>query len=238
MGLLLLACTTASPPSAPPQDLVTSARYTWTLLAPTDATPGPQGGWGMTTDQGFEVELHTAELVAYSVWLDPCPRPRKVGLLDGLLPSAWAGHSVMSNPTASRQPVVVDLTVPGAVALDPIGFAPDRFCKLGALHARGDRHTGPDGHGMAGATLHLVGTWRTDSHSEPFDLRTPIAHSAGTTLDTTGEGPHLEVEVRQSIDGLFDGIDFHTTPGPRVLRAVLANLVDSTELVATRTPTP
>jgi len=236
-ALLLLACTTAPPPAAEPSDLVSSARYTWTLSDP-GTTRRTDDDWTVTTDLGFEVTLGNAELVAYSVWLDPCPRPREVGLLDLLVPSAWAGHSVMSNPTASRSPVVVDLLQPGSVALDPIGFGPDRFCRMGALHARGDQHTGPEGHGMMGATIHLVGRWTKGGEPVPFDIQTPIAHSSGAPFEPTGSGPHVEVEVRQSLEGLFDGIDFQAEPGPRVLRSVLANLVDHTEIVATRTLPP
>jgi len=242
MALLVMACTTASPPhpSVPEEGVVSSATYTWGLTAPTDAAWRPEGGWTWTTDLGYVVELHDAQLVGYSVWLEPCPRPRSVGLLDLLVAPAWAGHSVMSNPTASRTPVVLDLTAPGVVALEPIAFAPDRFCKVGALHARGDAHIRPAGHDMNGATLKLRGTWRRGEQHGEMAWTTPIAHSAAASFVPTGRGTHVAVDVRVSLDGLFDGIDLGREEGPRVLRAVLTHLVDHTNLRATRTepPTP
>lgn len=247
---LLLACGTAStapPPQAPDgaeraSDTVSSVEYRWTWApAPASVTPRDDGGWVFHTDEGYTVELHAGQLVAYSVWLDPCPE-QEVGLLDvlGGLASpfgqpAWAGHSVMSNPTASRQPVVEDLVDLGSQSLPTLSFEPGRFCRTGALFARGDNHTQPDGHAMSGTSIHLVGRWTKDGTTTDFDMKTTISHSAGAQLQPDGGGSHLSVDVRRSLDGLFDGIDFAATPEPRVLRGVLSNLVDHTTFVARRT---
>jgi len=236
---LACALTTPPPTDAPVQRSgptpVSSATYTWSWApAPADVTPRADGGWVFTTDLGYTVELHEGQLVAYSAWLEPCPT-HEVGWIDLFVAPAYAGHSVMSNPAASRRPLVEDLTALPTQTLPPVSFDPTHVCDVGALFARGDRHTRPDGHDMMGTSITLKGVWKKGEQTQPFDLSTTIAHSAGTELNASGTGTHLEVEVRRSLDGLFDGIDLATTPEPRVLRGVLANLVDHTTFVARRT---
>lgn len=240
---LWLACATAPPSNAvssPTLSPLSSATYTLAWSEPDDGVrPRPDGGWTFTTDQGFVVELEAAVLVSYATWLTPCPERRS-----GLFVPFWmgstamAGHSLLTNPTASRFPVVEDLTKPASETVLPtVHFDAATYCQAGTLLARGDQHTRPADHGMDGATLRLRGRWtRADEPPRPFDITTPIAHSGTTELTGDGAGPHLHLRVERTLTGLFDGIDLENTVDARIARGVLANLMDHTRFTATRTP--
>ena len=228
-------------PTVVVQPELTSATYHLTWAVPEDVVR-EEGAWVFETDLGFIVTLESGALVSYSTWLTACPEttrwlPDPLDLVFGA--PAYAGHSVLSNATSSFEPVVEDLLAPETQVLETVTFEPGHYCEVSQLLARGDLYTHPDGHDMDGTSLRLVGTWRRGTGPETaFVVDTPIAHSGGVALSLTGSGPHVDVIVERRLDGLFDGIDFETTPEARIARDVLANLVDGMHFAGSRTAVP
>lgn len=217
IALLLWGCGT-QPVATRPTEVV----YTVAWAAPEQVREAPDG-LHFHTDRGFDVRLTEGRVVTYSVMLGPCRRP-DVGMLWGGS-TAWAGHSAMANPTASRRPMVEDLRVRETRTLPPIPLEDRAYCAVEVLLARGDRHTEPDT--MNGLSLHLVGEWTKDGRTVPFAIDTPIAHGTRAPIASAGEGTVLDVRLERSVDGLFDGIDFAHEVDARVGRQVLKNLVSS-----------
>lgn len=242
MILLLLACGASDPaPAVPASSTVGSVAYTYAWAEPGERVQRHAGAWVFETDGGYRVELEEGVLVAYSSWLTPCAKRQLGGalVLPWLISTARAGHSIMSNPTASRTPFVETLgdVEPRTVQAS---FEPVVPCRIDTLVARGDKHTAPEDHTMKGTSLRLRGRWsRGDGPPRAFSIDTPIAHSGGVDLAAhDGGGSHLEVRITRTLDGLFDGIELENEPDARIARAVLANLLANAEIVATRRPNP
>lgn len=241
---LLVACTsTPTSTGSSTRSPLSSATYTlaWADPVGDGVRIRPGGGWTFTTDQGFVVQLEAAELVSYATWLNPCPDQRSGAfVLPWMGSAALAGHSLLNNPTASRFPVVEDLTADRReVVLPTVRFEAKTYCQAGTLLARGDQHTRPADHQMNGKTLHIKGTWtRAEEPPRPFDITTPIAHSGTTDLVGAGTGPHLDLRVERTLTGLFDNIDLENTVDARIARGVLANLMNHTRFTCVRTLSP
>ena len=123
----------------------------------------PEGGWQTTTDQGYEVQVHSGALVSYSLQLLGSTPPAP----DALLPQARAGHSGPLDPLAVEAVCVESLTQPGEQELGtrvgPVG----RYGRLHYLVARGNQQAqAPDGTPFDGVSLVLNGRYRQGSEGD------------------------------------------------------------------------
>ncbi|MFT5684449.1 MAG: hypothetical protein ACI8RZ_005390 [Myxococcota bacterium] len=231
MLLLLAACARpdVSPPADAPGLLLESVtwRQTWETAGITRSAEE----WSTTTDLGYTVTITAGQLVTYNLGLLPCPEA-SAGW--GLLGTAHAAHGPSINATSLTAPQALDLLALSDATLDTCTFPPARYCSAEALIARADQHTRGVGGvtPVAGVSLALTGHWQRGEVRQPFDMTTTLSTSSRADLDALAPGAdalHAEVTLSLSPARMFDGIPLAEESEARILRAVLTNLLSSSD---------
>jgi len=231
------------------QPLTRSVRYVleW-KMSKVEETPGA-AGWEITNDLGYRVHVTRGYLVTRSLELIPCnPVPPLAALLkrigDRIGPRpAYAGHSAIADPSATKNAEVESLLSPRSHAVATLYPGPQKYCQAHYLIARADPSaTGlPSEVDMVDQSLRLEGWFRRpgDSQETPFTVVTAVGN--GKLLDLPrglGEGSCAlntastsgVVVVRRNLDTIFDHVDFANMPDKRIGREVLQNLINDTEI--------
>lgn len=224
--LLVGGCTAAPDSEAPPAG---TSRVSYALDWDRSGLNLEDGAWSVTTDRGFTVRIEAGWLVSYALYLDPCPVASR-----GVIAEAVAGHSAVSDPSTLVAARVEDLTTFEAVDLGSVDFPAASYCDAIYLIARADSRAAPlpPGEDLDGLSLVLRGAYTAPGGEPvPFDWETSIAHGASVPLDAPGTA--LRVEAVRAPAHWFDGIELAVEPADRVLRDVLINLSNHTELRVT-----
>jgi len=210
----------------------------------------PDGaGWEVTNDLGYRVQVTRGYLVTRSLELIPCnPVPPAVSLLErigdllGPRP-AYAGHSAIADPSATKTATVESLLNPRSHAVATLYPGAQKYCQAHYLIARADpAATGlPSEVDMVDQSLRLEGRFQRPGESQetPFTVVTAVANGKlfdlprnqgqeGGALNTGGES--ATVVVRRDLDTIFDHVDFANMPDKRIGREVLQNLINSAEI--------
>ena len=205
-------------------------------------TPLPgEAGWAVTTDLGYRVEVTRGYLTSYSLFLGSCPEASlQVWPSLGLVGTAHAGHSVLGDASTLLTPWVESLTAPQDTTLAPVTFPEARYCEASYLVARADGKTLnlPQDAELKNVSLLLEGRYLAPGAAAPtpFSYKTTLSHGANAEISLTGEGSSARITAHRRLAHLFDGIDLSTESEGRVLRAVLARLIEDTTFSAALEP--
>ena len=244
---LISACNLGPPPPSPHE---VAYSLTWN-------TEGAQrlatGGWKLTTDLGYTVQLQRGYLISRSMEVTECPKTITTSWIEPR--PAFAGHaSGTPNPAAILTPHAESLLEAGTTAAGRVMLQPQQYCKSFYLIARADNTTVglPHDVDMVDLSLYVEGFFLKPGSTDatPFHIRTAIGNgtvldifppghfadsAAAFHLDTGKEG--AEVSVRRDLSTMFTGVDFSTLSEQMMARQVLKNLIDHTEIVVQRTAT-
>jgi hypothetical protein len=203
----------------------------------------------ITNDLGYRVRITEGYLVTRDIELVPCdPKPpAALSLLDlpatflGARP-AWAGHSGVADPSATKRAQVESLLDRQALEIGTVEPGAQSYCRLHYLVARADSATAglPADTDMVDQSLDVSGSFaRDESGPQTFRLRTAIANgvlvdlrrpgsSHPTPLDTGRES--ATIVVRRRFDTLFHRIDFAAMDEKRMARELLQNVIEGVEI--------
>lgn len=207
------------------------------------------GGWSVTSDLGYEVQLDEGYLVSYSAQLVPCENDDPL-LCRATLPSflstklAHAGHSTgTADPSAIETAVVESLSSPVTLQFGAALAQPQRYCTLHYLAARADQDSQnlPSQPDLIGSSIYLKGSYRAPGQEDrtPFEVSSDSAYGiiSPLTLSEESEPTWLHsgttsayVLLERALDRMFDGIELSTTLDRNLPALVLKNLVSHSRL--------
>lgn len=256
-AVFVLSLTACNEPAPSPITGPTTIDYTLRWDTGQRVEAQDTGGWAVTNDQGYRVEVHKAFLINYSAELVEClpeSTTQTTRWWRWLWPEqvAWAGHGdEEDNPSA-----VSISTVERFDSLQPVAFGqakvePLRYCNAHYLVARSDTGTQglPTDIDLEGISLHIEGTFAADGAApSPFTIHTGLAtavlqdiyaqghmgDAAHTVALDSGQG-NTQVDIHRSAETLFDGVDFATADDRTLARSVLRNLHQNIQIHITQT---
>lgn len=199
------------------------------------------GGFSLTTDLGYEVQVELAWLTTYTVALVPCPEPVEedpfATLGDWLLPTAHAGHSGELDPSAMEDAFVEDFSAPQTTTLGTVEHPAALYCRVHVLSAAAPEDAqGTAPAGAEGTTLLLEGRARGPEATEWTDISVDTSLANGTFVDLPLSLPlegSMAVTVHRRLDTLLDGIDWSLDSQAQIERQLLLNLMADVSLDAT-----
>lgn len=219
------------------------------------ATLVPGGGWTVTTDLGYQVEVRGGYMVSYRASLTACEAPSG----DSTLARLWRGLGVSVahasdgeelDPSATTRPQVEWLAAPTSILLGTLAFTSTQYCGIHYLVARGDGSTFqlPSDVGMIGRSLYLEGSYLAPGAHTPVEfvvdtsegtgVLVPVDAAVDETLLTGGGAAQVTIDRR--LDTLTDRIDFSSIDPEGIAHEVLRNLARGTtvtvEVVAADSP--
>lgn len=190
------------------------------------------GGFALTTDEGYRVVIEEAWLVDYSVTLVPCPETESVALRLLGIGIAQAHHGEFEDPSQLEPVAVEGFEDPKqtAVALGGSTFPGASYCGVHWLLARGDDDSvAPDGSSAWGRAVHLAGTWERGDEAGEIAIDTSLAQGMLRTIDQAdlhGVGDGAVITIERHLGTMFDGIDFEVANANATDWAVVSNLVE------------
>ena len=178
----------------------------------------------ITNDLGYEITVTDGIMTTYSAEVLACETN---SLTDWLLsPTAYAGHGEDISAARTTSPLTESLTQATAVLLQTRTVAADNYCDIQVI-------IGPDAT-MAQPTLTIAGSYRTvnEDMAHSFSFQTDLAWGQIYTLPTTigKQETAVSLTIQRDMTQLFNGIDFATDSDEDIEKALLRNLVNSTEI--------
>ncbi len=229
---------------AAPAGVVLSAG-TWTVEW--DAyglTLDPEGGWSVTTNLGYRVQVDRGFHVAHNLSFVPCPAeaPSSASLFDLTIRSARA-HEEEMDPSMIEALFVSDLARPRTVEIAANSFAPARYCQVYFLFARGmEGNTSADGLDLSNRTVFLAGTWERDGASGALgidtwwpggrfvDLESVVSPSTFAAAAEDSAVRFAWVTLKSPLRRVFDDIDFASDTEALMEDRILDNLTEGMEV--------
>jgi len=208
------------------------------------ATPLDGGGWSVTNDEGFFIQVLSGGITHYSVQLVPCEPPVSAMRWKSIfgISNAWAGHSeIAPDPSLITQQNVQSLVNPVTVRTANVTVKDHTYCQVHAVLGPADTDAnGLDMHGfMADQTLVLSGLYRAPNSNDdiPFQIESDLGIGEffdwdGSQVDMNGTG--VRVVLTHRLDTLFDHIRLDTQHPNEVSWFVMTNALTNTTVQVQR----
>lgn len=203
-------------------------------------------GWTVESALGYTVHVEIAYLVSYTMQLVECAdhthNDTTAWLSDAFIPnSAEAGHGDERDSSLIDQPIVEDFASPTNFILGQITVPSINYCQGHYLVARAYDTTQnlPNDVDMLGSSLYMAGTYTLPNSAEPqeFIIDTNLANGILVDLVYYGNQAHVaiggdmaQIQVIRALSTLFDTVDFATMEEDMQSKAVLWQLIDTTQI--------
>ncbi len=216
--------------------------YRWDWGA---ASPQDDGGWRVTTNQGYDIHVLSGAITHYSVQLVPCETREAAIRIDSLfgIAKAWAGHSdIAPDPSLITQQHIQSLVNPETVRTINRTVDSHIYCRVHAVLGPADVDAeGLDEHAfMADKTLALSGMYRAPNSPDevPFHIESDLGIGEflswqSDPVDMTETG--VRVILSHRLDKLFDHIQWETQHPNEIAWFVMTNAITNTTIEVQRT---
>lgn len=221
----------------------TTWRFRWNRDG---VAPRPGGGFVVTSDRGYRVEVQSGHFTVHSVSLGPCAPAPPPDLGAWRFPVRLGVRAAFAHedkdPSSLELALDEDLANPADQGDFRVVFPAVAYCRahwLVAIPGSGPGGLGPD---VAQTSLQIKGTWSRGPARGELDVRTwwpegrlvdiaAVTDPAALARAQSDRQPRRAlVTVERRLGGLFDAIDFATAGPDQVAGQLLANLVGTSTL--------